>query len=183
MEYIDLLLQRHSCRSFQKKPIPNTLLDQLIKESDFAPMSGNRKKDRQLIPISDPLKLHHMAEIVKKKWENALDPDNLFYLQLKKYGKNFIHFANAPTVIFLAARCAPDYFVDIFGECLADRFHGNSASVFQAAMLFMLSAENNGLATCMMTGPLVASHELGVEINLQPHWKLCGLISVGYKKN
>jgi nitroreductase len=181
MEYTELIAKRRSCRKFSNRAIEPEVLAELIAEAEYAPMAGNRRGDRRLLAVTERDLLRKMGQIVRKCWEDKLrGAGEAIQAELLHYGENFYHFAEAPAVIFLAARREPDFVQAIMHET-AERFHGNAASVLQSGMLLQLSAENRGLGSCMMTGPLIAEQELKIELGLSKRWKLFGIVSIGYK--
>ena len=182
MKYTELITKRRSCRKFANRPIEPEVLAELITEAESAPMAGNRRGDRRLLVVTNKELLQRMGQIVRKCWEEKLSSaGEAFRTELLQYGENFYHFAEAPAVIFLAGRREPDFVRAVMHET-AEKFHGNAASVLQSGMLLQLSAENRGLGSCMMTGPLIAEQELKTELGLNKRWNLYGIVSMGYKQ-
>ncbi len=182
MDYQQVLRQRCSTRQFDTREVSNVVLDSMMNDALLAPMSGNRQADRKLILVTDKAQLKRMAHAVKNAWERFMDISSEGIAeQMRAYGDNFEHFAHAPAVIFLAARRTPDFLNAHLSQDLAEKFQGNGASVIMSAMLLQLSAEANGLGSCMLTGPLIAEDELKKELNLNSRWNLYGLVTLGYK--
>ncbi len=181
MEFTELINKRRSIRSFSDRAISTDLLQELCDQASTAPMAGDRQNDRKLIPVSDREMLQRMADSVRKSWGLLLaETSEAVREEFGDYAHNFYHFANAPLVVFLVGRRPPEFLKAAVGDQLAERIHGNGASVLMAAQQLILAAENHGLGSCMMTGPLAAEEALKQELSLNGRWILYGVIAMGY---
>ncbi len=181
MEFTELINKRRSIRSFSNQAIPLDLIQELCDQALKAPMAGDRQADRKLIPISDRETLQRMADAVRKSWGLLLaETSEAVRDEFGDYAHNFYHFANAPLVVFLTGRRPPEFLKAAVGEPLAERIHGNGASVLMAGQQLILAAENYGLCSCMMTGPLAVEEALKQELGLNGRWILYGVIAMGY---
>ncbi len=181
MEFTELINKRRSIRSFVDQRIADDLVQELCTQALKAPMASDRQNDRKLIPVADREVLQRMAEAVRKSWGLLLaETSEAVRDEFGDYAHNFYHFGNAPLVVFLAGRRPPEFLKAAVGEQLAERIHGNGASVLMAAQQLILAAENRGLGNCMMTGPLAAEDVLKQELGLNGRWILYGVIAMGY---
>jgi nitroreductase len=134
-EYFELLQKRRSIRDFEEKDVPLDVINEIIKESCFAPSSANGQPWRFIIvnnrdvikSLSDDSKKNLISYIEK----NPDSPTNKYEAALRDPGFNV--FYNAPCLVF------------IVGSKQLRSLHVDCAL---AACYFMFSASARDLGTC-----------------------------------
>ena len=135
MDFELLMQQRRSIRDFLDKPVPQSLILQIIRDCCSAPSAANNQPwhfivvmDRQMIErLSDEAKKNIIAGI-KKQPES---PVASYLAQLEQ--PSFNVFYNAPALVYIVGNPqVPSLVID----------------VSLAAAYFMFSATSRGLGTC-----------------------------------
>ena len=170
-EYFELLKKRRSIRDFEDKEVPLDTIREMIKESCFAPSSGNGQPWRFIIVnnkeligrLSGNSKENLISQLEKnpdspiKKYENVLrDPKfNIFY--------------NAPCLVFIVC---------------SKKISTRQVDCALAASYFMFSAVERGLGTCWIgLGINVGDPVLLKDIGMPEDFKIVAPIIIGYPKN
>lgn len=168
MDFHALLMNRRSIRDFQDKPVPLSILEEIIHETRFAPTSGNRQpcrfiviRDRERIKrLSDESKGHLLDDLVK-------NPD----LPLKQYEARlrdgaFNVFYNAPCLVYFIGP-KELYSLNVDGGL--------------TAAYFMFSATAKGLGTCWIgLGAHIRNPKTLEELGVPPDCRIVAPIIVGY---
>ncbi|MBI3998663.1 MAG: nitroreductase family protein [Armatimonadetes bacterium] len=152
MEFRDVLRRRRMIRTFEPRPVPDATLRRLLRAAQRAPSAGHTQP-LGLVVVRDPQARRHLAAA---SWSRGARPD-----------------AGDVTVVFCG---------DLVRE--AERYGARGAGkylymdVAYAAMLFMLAAVNEGLATAFI-GDFHEEHVQAV-LGLPPHIVPVGMVIAGY---
>jgi len=152
MEFRDVLRHRRMIRAFEPRPVPDATLRRLLRSAQRAPSAGHTQP-LELIAVRDPDVRRGLAAA---SWSRGARPD-----------------AGDLTVVFCG---------DIVRE--AERYGARGAGKYLysdvafAAMLFMLSAIDEGLASAFI-GDFHEEHVQAV-LGLPPHLTPVGMVIVGY---
>jgi nitroreductase len=178
----DVLEKRSSVRRYKEDPVPQEMLDNLVKAMKMAPVAGgNRNVDCRI--LTDRNAIEAIAEETRDKCNEAAQsiPDDTYRSNMMAYSKNFYWFSKAPTLLAVSARKMPS-FMSILGNDADDLF-GSKASAAMAAQNILLAATAQGLGSCCLTGPLLAKKWLQKRLGCPPQNELILLITVGFPAN
>jgi len=167
-EFSELLIKRRSIRSFKDKDVSLELIHEIIKESTYAPSSGNGQPWRFIVVnnretikrLSDESKKNLLASIEKS-------PDS----PAKKYegilrNKDFNVFYNAPCLVIIGGAKG---LMSLEVDC----------ALF--ACYFMFSAAARGLGTCWVNlGSDLQDPEILEEIGMPEDFRIVAPIIMGY---
>jgi nitroreductase len=171
MDFQELLKNRRSIRSFQKKEIPGDVIMNIIRETCMAPSARHSQPWKFIVitnkdaikKLSDESKKNILADIMQF-------PDSL----MKQYetamkNEKFNVFWNAPCLVFIAGPQEHD-FLDV--DCAL------------AAAYLMFSAAEKGLGTCWIgLGAHIRNREMRNEIGLAEDDRIIAPIILGYPKS
>jgi nitroreductase len=167
-DFEQLLKQRRSIRDFLDKPVPESLILQLIEDSCLAPSAANNQPwhfivvlDKEMIKaLSDEAKKNVIAGM--RKQPNS--PVASYLDQLEQESFNVFH--NAPCLVYIAGN--PQIPSLVFDVSLA-------------AAYFMFSATSRGLGTCWIgLGREIRDPELLASIGVPDGFRIIAPIIVGY---
>jgi nitroreductase len=170
LEFEQLLKQRRSVRDFLDKPVPQSLIFQLIQDSCLAPSAANNQPwhyivvlDKKMIKaLSDEAKKNIIAGM--RKQPNS--PVAAYLDQLKQESFNVFH--NAPGLVYIVGN--PQIPSLVFDVSLA-------------AAYFMFSAASRGLGTCWIgLGREIRDAELLASIGVPDGFRIIAPIIVGYPR-
>jgi nitroreductase len=170
LDFEQLMRQRRSIRDFLDKPVPESLILQLIEDSCSAPSAANNQPwhfivvlDRQMIKaLSDEAKKNIVAGIKKQPGS----PVASYLAQLEEETFNIFH--NAPCVVFIVGN---------------PRIPSLVFDVSLAAAYFMFSATSRGLGTCWIgLGREIRDPGLLASIGVPEGFKIIAPLIVGYPR-
>lgn len=168
MNHEEMLLKRRSIRNFLNKTVPNETLQELIKESTYAPSSGNEQPWKFII-VNDRLLMKKISNEAKENILKRIEINPNDYA--KKYEKmlrneKYNIFYNAPSLVF------------IIGEKNQKNMKINCAL---AASYLMMSATSRGLGTCWINFALaIESLETLNELGIPEDCEIVAPIIVGF---
>jgi len=180
----NLCESRRSCRRFSLDPIPEELINQILKTAATSPYASGRKNWRIEV-VRDRELFQKLASVVRLRAEAmAANMDGEMEVLFKRYVKNFTQFEEAPVLLLPVFRISP-----IMKSILRDQLtpdlqtweRDNAVkSISCVAMLILLAAQSLNLGACYMTGPLIAVDELSSILNLAPGQVIGAIIPIGY---
>jgi nitroreductase len=168
--FTELLTKRRSVREFEDRDVPRTLVEEIIKDSCFAPSARNGQpwhfiivNNRGVIKkLSDESKRNVLDEI-----ENNPDSSLKPYEALMKDEK-FNVFWDAPCLVYIVG---PDSARSLDVDCAL------------AASYFMFSATVRGLGTCWVAmGSLIKDPAMLQEIGRPEGYRIVAPIILGYPR-
>jgi nitroreductase len=168
MDFKTLLKNRRSVRDFQDRPVPLSVLEEMVRETRLAPTASNRQPCRFIV-IRDQELMKRLSDESKRALleDLARNPD----LPLKQYeaalrDKGFNVFYNAPCLIYIVGPRAL-YSLDV--DCAL------------TAAYLMFSAVSRGLGTCWIgLGAHIRSPETLEVIGVPDDCTIVAPIIVGY---
>ncbi len=172
MDLTELLEKRRSIRNFEDKPVPVTLLKEIIADSIKAPNASN-KQAWSFIIINSKDYMQKLSDISRQGFIDRVDrnPDS----PLKEYAvglkerKNVNFFFNAPCLVYITGPMS----VSTIRE-----------DVGLLAAYFMFSATARGLGTCWIgMGGGVRDKAALEDMGLPEGHHLIAPIIVGYPKD
>lgn len=171
MKYDELLKNRRSIRQYKDTPVSLDAIKEIIRESTYAPSSGNEQpwkfiivNDKNLMKrISDESKKNILARIAgnpnhyAKKYESMLQNEsfNVFY--------------NAPCLVIILGNSDVR---NLYGDCAL------------AASYFMMSAVSRGLGTCWVNlGKDIQDPDIINELEIPDNSTIVAPLALGYPEN
>jgi nitroreductase len=168
--FSELLLERRSVREFEKREVPLSITEEIIKESCLAPNARNEQPWHFII-INDGAMIKRLSdeskrailEVIEKNPGNSLKHyENMLRIE------SFNVFWDAPTVVYIVG---PKSKRSLQVDCAL------------AASYFMLSAASRGLGTCWVgLGSCIENNEIRKEIGLPDDYKIVAPIILGYPR-
>jgi F420 biosynthesis protein FbiB-like protein len=182
----ELIRQRRSIRKFKDRPVPEPLIRNMIEAAVCAPSASNRQPWRFMV-VSDPALRRQMAAGVEEaasRMAGEIRPG--FEKDYQSYSRHFLLFEQAP-VLLLALFRSEATLAALFREdspaherMTALEQEGAVISVAMAVQNLLLSAADQGLGACVMTGPLIAVESLERLLSVPDGWKILCMVGVGY---
>ena len=168
MNFEALLLKRRSVRNYEDRAVSNETIKAVIKESTYAPSSGNEQPWKFII-VNDRLLMEKISDEAKKNILKriVLNPNDY----AKKYEKmlmneNYNIFYNAPSVVF------------IIGE---RKLKNAKINCSLAASYFMMSAASRNLGTCWINfATEIESPDLKKKLGITNKDIIVAPIALGY---
>ncbi len=166
----ELLLKRRSVREFEKREVPLSVTEEIIKESCSAPSARNEQPWHFII-INNETMIRRLSDESKRAILDIIDsnPEN----PLKTYEemlrmKDFNVFWDAPCVVYIVG---PESKRSLQVDCAL------------AASYFMLSAASRGLGTCWVAlGSYIEDPAIRKEIGLPDDYKIVAPLILGYPR-
>jgi nitroreductase len=181
-----ICMARHSTREFLDTPVSGTLVEKIVSIAGTAPFAGGSKKWEVMV-VSEKALIKESARVVRARVEElhgSIRPP--FQHGFLEYARYFSAFESAPVLllpVFNVTRAlsimlpqAPESIVRMENENFVK-------SIACVSMLLLLAAQSLGLATCFMTGPLLAEEELGRLTNVKSGRRIGAVIPLGYAAN
>lgn len=168
MDFNTLLMNRRSIRDFQSKPVPLSILEEIIRDTRLAPTASNRQpcrfvvvQDKERIKrLSDESKRYLLEDLI----QNPLLPAKQYEARLQD--EQFNVFYNAPCLVFIAGP------KDVFSL---------NADCGLTAAYFMFSATSRGLGTCWIgLGAHIRDPKTLEEIGVPSNCRIVAPIIIGY---
>ena len=174
---------RHSTRKISPRPVTPALLDKIVELASLSPYASN-KKNWQIRMVNDKATIRKMADMVKQAGQTMAESIRSdFQEKFLLYLQNFIHFQTAPVLLIPTFREVHPI-ANMMGKdesSFSQWERDNSVkSISCACMLILLAAQSLGLASCYMTGPLIAEQEIGDLIQIKPGQRMAAVIPIGY---
>jgi nitroreductase len=176
---------RHSTRKFSSRPVTPALINKIIELASLAPYASN-KKNWQIRMVNDKATIHKMADMVEqvgKTLAESIRSD--FQENFSLYLQNFLHFQAAPVLLIPTFREGHPL-TNMMGKdesSFSQWERDNSVkSISCICMLILLAAQSLGLASCYMTGPLIAEQKISDLIQIKPGQRMAAVIPIGYSE-
>jgi len=184
-DLVELIKARRSVRSFQPRPVPDELLEELVEAALWAPRAGNRQHWR-IVAVRDQALKSRLAEAVRREVarQRSFIKSGRALSQFDAYTAHFTHFEQAPVVLVLVCRPYDSIYVRIVSRVpevsMGPDFEPGLASTLMAAENLLLAAAAHGLGACFLSGPLVAHREIARLLELEEKERPAGFIALGF---
>jgi nitroreductase len=174
---------RHSTREFLDRPVSGELVEKILSIARTSPYAGGSKKWEVLVVQEKD----RIAEAVRMVRSRVAELHALvrpaFQQGFLDYARYFSAFENAPVLLLPVFKAKPTLSLTFHEppESIL-RLEGENfvKSISCVSMLILLAAQSLGLASCFMTGALIAEEELGRLVNMKPGHRIGAVIPLGY---
>jgi len=183
----EAIRHRRSIRRFLPDAVNVKDLREMLALAALAPNVSNRQMWRFIVVIREELR-HMLAHLVEAhltamgQWPECVHEGP----RLRAWQEQALHFAAAPACIFVVNqgyRTPLDQILVEHGmrhwETAGQFGHPDIQSVSCAMAYFTLLAEERGYATCWLTAPLVARHDLHIALECKPGEELLAVLTIG----
>jgi len=169
MELAQAVRERRSIRKFKPDPIPQELLERVLRQAMWAPSAMNTQPWKFFVCTGAAKEgLIAVAQGCMEKLDIRLQ--KLFNEKMRELVHGYFrNFGGAPAIVAVVSQLPEE---DVYRR-------GSLFSSCAAMQNFLLLAHEAGLGTCWMTGPLWVE-EAVVEHLGCPGWGLVGLTPVGW---
>ena len=180
---LEISASRKSRRDFIDKEVTPDLIEKIEQVAMTAPYASGRKNWEMLI-VNDKKQIADLAQTVKdyvKSVEVNLNPD--FKNEFLNYAKSFTNFESAPLLIIPTYRISKgmELMFESIDEDTKQWDRDNFVkSISCVIMLVLLAAESLNLASCPMTGPLIAEREFNKVLKIKKGRSVAAVIAIGY---
>ena len=178
-DLLKFLRARRSLRRYQRRPIPDGILEQLLEAAIWAPSAHNRQPWRFVI-VSEKAQKEGLARAMGAKLRADLEADGLPEPVIEKdVGRSFERISTAPLLILL---CMTVSDMDAYPDERRSASERTMAiqSTAMAGQNILLMASSLGLGACWICAPLFCPDLVGAALDLPPDWQAQGMITVGY---
>ncbi len=177
---------RHSAREFLDKPVPGALIEKILAIAHTSPYAGG-SKSWEVMVVQDQDHIAKAVRAVRSRVEalhSSLKPE--FQQGFLEYATYFSGFENAPVLLFPVFRVIPALTLMLHEppeNTIRMESENFVKSISCVSMLILLAAQSLGLASCYMTGPLIAEEEISRIVNIKPGRRIGAVIPLGYAKD
>jgi nitroreductase len=189
-EMLEWLRSRRSVRAFSDAPVPREVLARVLEAATTAPSNTNRQPWRFLVVRSATMRAKIVRAVATKVAEmKAIIANSRHAEDFGDYG-DFFHepLAAAQVIVIPQYREYPDLIANLIASGGGDPAQFSTASQMQAElcstsaaiMALLLQVHAEGLAACMMAGPMVARTELNALLGIAEPWRMLGAIAIGH---
>lgn len=169
--FSELLNKRRSVRDYEDRPVSLDLIKKIIRDSCFAPSSGDGQPWRFIV-INNKEWIKNLSDESKRNILSYIEtnPD----APLKKYestlrNKDFNVFYNAPCLVYIGG---------------SEKVRSLQVDCALAASYFMFSAAARDLGTCWVgLGTSIQDIEIREQVGMPKDYRIVAPIIVGYPKN
>lgn len=181
-ELLTILKSRRSIRSYNKKNIEIDRIVKILEAAILAPSPTNSQgwRFRILQNIDDIVKINNAVE--KRLYEIAKEmPDGVLKDEFIKYGQNFVFMKNASALLLCYSQKPRSIMKNLFTSKInLYKGEGHILSLGMAIQNMLLAATTLQLASCILTGPLIAEDEINLIFTPPARFELTALITLGY---
>ncbi len=176
----ELVRARRSIRRFKGDPVDPEAVREVMDTARFSPSPTNRQCVR-FVGVSDKILLQAVRqEVLKKSDEIARNLEGEAANAFHEYSRWFAFFDQAPLTVFGQYR--------VFASRLpgekktAGRLEGLAeVQAFGGAVhALLLAFFERGLASCWMSGPLIAQESIENLLRIERPWRLGAVIPIGF---
>lgn len=183
MELKDTIEKRTSIRNFKDEPIPDKVLEELVRRAGLAP-SVNNYQPWKFYVVTNKHKLSDMAKDVAKKIKEIPANQSIAAKNVKSQVEWFAtFFENAPALIALSMEeyeSVLEKGVQMsHDEINKLRNYPDMQSAGAAIQNMLLSAVDLGYAGCWLSAPMIAQAELEKTLQVEKNYKLIAFVAIG----
>lgn len=179
MNVTDAIHTRRSIRRYLDRPVPPTLIDQLLEAATWAPSAHNRQPWRFVVIQTASVKAQLADRLGERlKVDRLRDGDPLEAIE-RDVQRSRDRITAAPIVI---VACLSLIDLDRYPDERRSALEKIMAiqSVANAVQNVLLTAHDLGLGACWLCAPLFAPDVVQDVLNLPPDWDAQALITLGY---
>lgn len=170
---------RRSIRRYQDRPVPRSLIEQLLEAARWAPSAHNRQPWRFAV-IEAAVRKAGLAAAMGERLRADLTADGLPPDAIERQvRRSHERITTAPLVIvFFLSLAEMDRYPDPRRQDAERTMAVQSVALAVQNMLLLAHAQ--GLGACWMCAPLFCPDVVRAELNLPADWIAQGLLTVGY---
>lgn len=179
LDFFDLVRSRRSIRRYDARPVPATIIDQLLAAAVWAPSAHNRQPWRFVVIDSEATK-RRLATAMGERLRRDLAADGLAPDAIDRdAGRSYARLTAAPLLILVCLTLAD---MDVYPD---ERRAANerlmaAQSAAMAGQNLLLAAHALGVGACWLCAPLFCPDVVGQTLDLPADWQPQGLITLGY---
>lgn len=179
LDFFDLVRSRRSIRRYAARPVPPTIVDQLLAAAVWAPSAHNRQPWRFVVIDSEATK-RRLATAMGERLRRDLAADGLAPDAIDRdAGRSYARLTAAPLLILVCLTLAD---MDVYPD---ERRAANerlmaAQSAAMAGQNLLLAAHALGVGACWLCAPLFCPDVVGQTLDLPADWQPQGLITLGY---
>lgn len=179
LDFFDLVRSRRSIRRYDARPVPATIVDQLLAAAVWAPSAHNRQPWRFVVIDSEATK-RRLATAMGERLRRDLAADGLAPDAIDRdAGRSYARLTAAPLLILVCLTLAD---MDVYPD---ERRAANerlmaAQSAAMAGQNLLLAAHALGVGACWLCAPLFCPDVVGQTLDLPADWQPQGLITLGY---
>lgn len=170
-DFFELLGKRRSVRDYEDRAVSLDLVEEIIRDSCFAPSSGDGQPWRFIV-VNNKEWIKKLSDESKRNILSFIEtnPD----APLKKYesvlrNKDFNVFYNAPCLVYIGG---------------SEKVRSLRVDCALAAAYFMFSAAARGLGSCWIgLGTSIQDPKIQEQVGMHNDYRIVAPIVVGYPKN
>jgi F420 biosynthesis protein FbiB-like protein len=177
-DLLELIRTRRSIRRYEARPVPQSVVDQLLEAAVWAPSAHNRQPWRFV--VIDGGAKRRLATAMGERLRRDLAADGLDPALIERdAGRSYARVTGAPLLILLCLTLSDmDHYPD--QRRAAHEATMAAQSVAMAGQNLLLAAQAVGLGACWLCAPLFCPDEVIAALDLPDDWRPQGLIAAGY---
>ena len=177
--FLSLLRSRRSIRRYRPEPVPQTLVQQILEASTWAPSAHNRQPWRFAVLRGQQPK-ERLATAMGRRLRADLEADGVPDSVIEKdVHRSYQRITGAPIVIVI---CLSMEDMDTYPDQrrLRNEWIMATQSTAMAGQNLLLAAHSLGLGACWMCAPLFVPELVRENLGLPAEWEPQGLVTLGY---
>jgi F420 biosynthesis protein FbiB-like protein len=176
--FFSVILNRRSVRKYEEKPVPNRLLEDILRAAALAPSAHNTQPWHFVVILETHLR-KILAKAMANRYVRDMTAKNVSRVSINRKTKRSIEiFSRAPVLVI--ACLTEERLKPAKGPHACNERVMAIQSVALACGQLMLAASATGLASCWFSAPLFCMKEIMNILNLKRSWKPQAIITLGY---
>lgn len=179
LDFWQLIEGRRSIRRYQARPIPNAILNDLLRAATWAPSAHNRQPWRFCVVTNSTTK-QRLSDAMGEQWRRDLSTDHADPIFIEKRVAISRARMMGAAALIMASVSMID--MDIYPD--AARTHAEWTMAVQSMSLacqnLLLAAHHHKLGACWMCAPLFVPDLVRTVLDLPSDWQPQALITLGY---
>ncbi len=179
LDFWQLIEGRRSIRRYQDRPIPNQVLDDLLRAATWAPSAHNRQPWRFCV-VTQLTSKQQLSNAMGEQWRRDLSADNADPAFIEKRISISQTRMMGAAALIVAALSMID--MDVYPD--QARSHAEWTMAVQGTALacqnLLLAAHHHQLGACWMCAPLFVPDLVRTVLDLPSDWQPQALITLGY---
>ncbi|MDR3565307.1 MAG: nitroreductase family protein [Negativicutes bacterium] len=169
MELLQAIKERRSIRKYRPEPIPDELLETLVKNAMWAP-SGMNTQPWKFVVLTGTKKQQFLDVAGKAIEQMDVRLKELFNDKMRSFIHGYFKdLGGAPAVVVVLTAIHEQ---EVY---MQSSYQSSAAAMYNLLLL----AHQAGLGTCWMTGQLWVEKEI-LSFLGYPNWRLLGMTPIGY---